>query len=131
MDMTTKPQGKNRLLISIILFILCYFGARAILEQTTLSVGIRLSSALLPIPPFAWFLVMLMRGIRSLDELQRRIHLEALAVAYPLAMVLILTLGLLQRVIILPFEDWSYLHVWAFFPLMYFIGLTFAQRRYQ
>ena len=69
-------------------------------------------------------------GIRQLDELERRIHLEALAVAFPLGILLLMTLGLLQRAITLKFEDWSYGHVWPFMFLFYFVGLALARRRY-
>ena len=42
-----------------------------------------------------------------------------------------MTLGLLQRAIVLPFEDWSYLHVWVYLPVFYFGGIAIASRRYQ
>jgi heme A synthase len=79
---------------------------------------------------FTVFLVTFIRLIGGMDELQRRIQLEALAVAFPLAILLLMTLGLLQRAIHLPFEDWSYAHVWAYLPIFYFIGLVVANRRY-
>ena len=71
------------------------------------------------------------RGVRQLDELEQRIQLEALAFAFPLAMILLLTLGLLEIAIQLPPEDLSYRHVWAMLPVLYFIGLIVANRRYQ
>ena len=67
----------------------------------------------------------------ALGELERRIHLEALAIAFPLATVLLLTLGLLDLAITLPGEDWSYRHVWYWLPILYAAGLTIAKRRYQ
>jgi hypothetical protein len=70
-------------------------------------------------------------GPDLLDEMQRRIHLEALAIAYPLATLLLMTLGLLQRAVELPFEDWSYAHVWIYLPIFYFLGVAFTARRYQ
>jgi hypothetical protein len=70
-------------------------------------------------------------SVGSLDEMQRRIHLEALVIAFPLAILLLMTLGLLQLAIPLPEEDWSYWHIWAFLPMFYFIGLAFAWRRYR
>jgi hypothetical protein len=110
---------------------LAYFGARGLLERGPAEAWLRVGIALIPTPLFAVFLVTFVRCLRSLDELQRRIQLEALAIAFPLAILLLMTLGLLQRAIPLPFEDWSYAHVWTYLPIFYFIGLAVASRRYQ
>jgi hypothetical protein len=111
-------------------WIVAYFGARGVLEQTGFGTGVRVAAALAPIPFFAAFLIRLINAIRQLDELERQIHLEALAVAFPVGILLLMTLGLLQRAITLPFEDWSYGHVWPMMVLFYFIGLVVARRRY-
>ena len=107
-----------------------YVLAFAAAESTHWPQGLRILAALLPVPLFASFLAALISGVRQLDELERRIQLEALAVAFPLAMLMLMTLGLLQRVIELSMDDWSYRHVWGFLPLLYVIGLVIARRRY-
>jgi hypothetical protein len=111
--------------------VLVYLLARWLLDNRPLEEGARIVVALLPIVPFALFLGLMLAGIRQMDELHRRVHLEALAIAYPLAMLLFMLLGLLELVIPLPPEDWSYRHVWQFLPLLYFIGLACTWRRYQ
>jgi hypothetical protein len=88
------------------------------------------AAALLPVAPFALFLLALSRGIRKLDELERRIQLEALALAFPLAMLLLMALGLLELAVPLSRDDWSYRHVWAMLPILYYGGLALARRRY-
>jgi hypothetical protein len=112
-------------------WLVSYFAARWLLEHAAMAPWLRVAVALFPVPFFALFLVLFIRGIRGLDELQRRIQLEALAVAFPLAVLLLMTLGLLQRAIELPFEDWSYAHVWVYLPLFYFFGICIAARRYR
>src|SRR5262245_38508810 len=115
------------LLVGVLgLWLLAYFFARVLLKGGGMETWQRVAVALMPIPPFAACLAVFIRNIRSLDELERRIHLEALAIAFPLTMLLLMTLGLLQRAIELPFEDWSYLHVWYYLPLFYFGGLAYA-----
>ena len=52
-------------------------------------------------------------------------------IAYPLAILLLVTLGFLQLAIDLPAEDWSYRHVWALLPCFYFLVLAIAWRRYR
>jgi hypothetical protein len=112
-------------------WILSYLGARAALSGLELEPWARVLVVLAPIVPTALFLWLVIANIRSLDELQRRVHLEALAIAYPLAILLLWTLGLLQLAINLSPDDWSYRHVWVYLPLFYFLGLAVASRRYQ
>jgi len=115
------------------LWAVSFLGARLALDRD-LDWGppaARVAVALLPVVPTALFLWAIVSLIRSFDEMQRRIHLEALAFAFPLAILLLMTLGLLQLAIDLPMEDWSYRHVWVFLPLFYFGGLSLAWRKYR
>ncbi|MEJ7702074.1 MAG: hypothetical protein WKF71_20920 [Pyrinomonadaceae bacterium] len=66
------------------------------LNEFQLQGWVRVAVALLPILPFVLFLSMVLAEIRSLDELWRRIHLEALAIAFPLAVLLLMILGLME-----------------------------------
>jgi hypothetical protein len=116
--------------VAIIVWFLAYFGARAGLEVTGLPPVGRVLVALVPALPFAWFLVVLIRGMRELDELHRKVQLEALAIAYPVLMLVLMTLGLLELAVPLPPEDLSYRHVWGFTPLIYFVSVTITWRRY-
>lgn len=126
-----KDTSGRRLLLSGILFFVGYVLALAAAEMTHLPQAARIAMALLPIAAFIWILLQIVAGIRQLDELERRIQLEALAVAYPCSLVLMMMLGVLQRVVYLSPHDWSYRHVWPFFVLFYLGGLALARRRYQ
>lgn len=121
---------RNTMAVGIAWF-LAYWGARAVLENPDLAVGLKVAAALFPVPIFALFLVLFIRLIRTMDELERRIQLEALAIAYPLAVLLLMTLGLLQRAVDLPFEDWSYAHVWMYVVVFYVLSIPWVARRYQ
>lgn len=112
-----------------ILWVLSYLGALFALKDLTLEPWLRLAVALTPLLPTALFLAAVVSAIRSFDELERRVHLEALAVAFPLAVLLLMTLGLLELAVALPAEDWSYRHVWIYLPIFYFAGLAVARRR--
>ena len=130
-DSISSPKtGKSRVLWLGILWLAMYFAARVILKQQSLGTGVRVGIALLPVPVFAAFLWSAIRSLRGAEEFERRIHLEALAVAFPLAMLLLTTLALMQRAVELRFEDWSYAHVWIYLPIFYLGGLTLARRRY-
>ena len=106
-----------------------YVAARLALELS-LSPRLRLLIALAPIVPFVFALVGVVRGIRSMDELHRRVHLEALALAFPLTLLLIMTLGLLELAIGLSPDDWSYRHILPFLIVFYAFGLWRAWKRY-
>ena len=66
-----------------------------------------------------------------MDELERRIELEALGFAFPAAVVFLMTIGLLDIAISLNPDDFSLRHIWAMMPIFYFAGLWRAKRRYQ
>ena len=87
--------------------------------------------AAVPLIAFAWFIAVEVRAIRGGDELQRRIQLEALAVAYPASILLVYALGLLERagVSVPGFRDLR--DVWPLTILPYFVGIVLAQRRYR
>lgn len=135
MNRTTVAQRKSGYVAFAwsIIWILTYFGARLLLK----SMGppradwARIGVALVPLVPFVIFLWTFIGDMRRADELERRINLEALAWAYPLAMVLIMVLALMQIAMPLKDDDWSYRHVWPFFWVFWLFGQAFARRRYQ
>ena len=108
-----------------------FFIARGMLDMTELSVGTRVSLALMPVPAFAWFIWEFTQMVSQADELERRIQLEALSVAFPLTLLLLMTLGLLQVAMELNMDDWSYRHIWPIVYIFYVFGLLRARRRYQ
>jgi hypothetical protein len=117
----------------VVMWAVAYLGGRLALDKelNLQPTALRVAAALLPVVPTALFLWCIVAAIRGLDEMQRRVHLEALAIAFPLAILLLMTLGLLQLAIPLPEEDWSYRHVWVYLPFFYFLGLGIAWKRYR
>jgi hypothetical protein len=112
-----------------ILWGLTYIAARFALELD-LPAWLRLLIALVPVLPFMLALVGFVRGIRSMDELHRRVHLEALVLAFPLTLLLVMTLGLLDLAVGLSPDDWSYRHLLPFLVIFYAFGLWRAWKRY-
>jgi len=126
-----NPPGPWTVIFTALTWVLVYLLTRRLLENGQLLQGWRIVVALAPMVPFTFFLAFMLAGIRSMDELQRRIQLEALAIAFPLAILLFMLLGLLELAFPLSPQDWSYRHTWSYLPLFYFIGLAIASRRYQ
>lgn len=137
MPITTDPPTKPRAALSVgwavvALWAVVFFGARLALDKDLqLPAWAKVTAALAPILPTALLLWVVVGAIRGLDELHRRVHLEALAIAFPLAILLLVTLGFLQLAIDLPAEDWSYRHVWPLLPVFYLVGLCVAWRHYK
>ena len=117
--MPTQASQRDRVLclITAALFAASYVAATWALKGLEMSSVARIAIAISPFPFFVAFLVAEIRVLRRVDELERRIQLEALA--------------LLERAIPLSPLDWSYRHVWCFLPLFYFAGLGIARRRYR
>ena len=132
-DTLSRPlTGRRSCLVSAGLAFVTYFGVRLLLENTALAGPLRIVVALLPVPFFVFFLLTEVRYMRNLDELQRRIQLEALAIAFPVVLLLLMTLGLLQVAgVAISQEDWSYRHIWFLALLAYAVGVKTAERRYR
>ena len=106
-----------------------YIAARLgleIVEERWLRVGL----AVLPIPFFVALIRIAYRAIASGDELFRRIHLEALAFAFPVTVTLLMVLGLFEMATGLNPDDFSYRHIWPLAILAYYGGWALAMRRY-
>lgn len=129
-EQTHRVYG-YRLLLTGALWASVYGFSRGLLAMDIEERWIRIGLALIPIPFFVSFLWMWMKGVGTMDELERRIQLEALALAFPLMAVLLMTLGLLEVAVGPNPDDWSLRHVWLMMPLLYYFSLWRAKRRYQ
>lgn len=120
-----------RLLVRGLLWVSVFLIARGLLALEFGTPVTRSIVALLPTPFFIGYLWTWMKGVEQMDELERRIELEALGFAFPATLVFMMTVGLLDLAIALNPEDISARHTWAMLPLLYYIGLWRARRRYQ
>ena len=119
-----------RLLIRGLLWVSIYLLSRGLLEMIAGPAAIRVAIALLPLPFFIFYLWTWFKGAAAMDELQRRIELEALGFAFPAAIVVLMTIGLIDLAITLPGDDFSLRQIWLMLPVLYYVGLWRAQRRY-
>jgi hypothetical protein len=98
-------------------------------KQFPLRSPARIVSALVQGTASAIVIVMSLRSIRRLDELQLRIHLEALAIAFAGTGILATGYGFLVNAG-LPDIDWGEV-VWPSMVVLWVIGLVIANRRYR
>lgn len=113
-----------------VLFVLAYFAARLGLAAVAPGSSAALALAILPVPFFAALVWIYVRRVRSFDELQRRIHLEALALGFPISLLVVFTAGLLDLAGFHGHQNWDVPRLWPLVLLPYWIGLARAHRRY-
>jgi hypothetical protein len=127
----TRQIYDVRLLTRGLLWISIYVLSRGMLELDLSPQPLRVLIALFPIPFFVWYLVTWMRGVARMDELQRQIELEALGFAFPAVLVILMTMGLLDVAVTLNPDDFRLRNTWLLLPMLYYVGLWRARRRYQ
>lgn len=115
------------MLLAAVAWLAAYFLGRAVTESENVSTALQIVVALLPIVPFAAFVYFAVKSNRGMDELQLRVQVEALAVAFPLSILFLMVFGLLGEALDLTLER----HVWFYLPVFYFGGVALAWRRYQ
>lgn len=100
-----------------------------LLKTQSLGAPVRFALALIPVAAYVVCLVSYLRLIRLADELQRRIHLEALAIAFPSSAVAVFACEYLRKAgFISEFKpDYALMIMLALWALGFFI----AWRRYQ
>ena len=139
MNPATVPEAKPRvarrsLLLTVLVpaaFVLAYFGARAGIENVEPGSNTALAFALLPVPFFGGLVWGYVRAVRGMDELGRRIQLEALAFAYPIALLVAFTAGLLDLAGFHGAQNWDLPRLWPMLLMPYWFGVFRAARRYQ
>lgn len=111
-------------------FVVVYLGARLGLDAVEPGSRAALALALLPVPAFAALIYAFTRQVRALDELGRRVQLEALAFAFPIALLVAFTAGLLDLAGFRGEGNWDLPRLWPLLLLPYWFGVVIAQRRY-
>lgn len=77
------------------------------------------------------YTVRLIRNFSLLDEVQIRIQLEAVSIAFVLSLALVMVFGLIELVDGFKVDHISHLYVFPAFFLFYLIGLIISHRKYR
>ena len=110
------------MLAYVVLLPLSIFAYRAV-DQEALKALI----AVVPIIPTFFGLVAIVRAVRRMDELERRVHFEAVAFAFAATGLLTFTYGLLEN---LDFPRISLTWVMPLMIVLWALGQALARRRY-
>jgi len=105
------------------------FGAYWALGRTELGNSARIVVALTPLPADIALIVLALRRIRRLDEFQKRIHFEAVTVAFLSTGVAVFVYGYLQKADAAGPLNMGL--VWGFMLIFYAIGYFVAVNHYK
>ena len=124
------PASSGRVIAAGTAWLAVYVAARWAVALGDLADVARLAAAFMPLFAFYWFVAVVRRELRNADELQRQVQLEALALAFPTSMVVLMTLGLMEIFhggrLDLPLKD-----AWVALPAIYGVCLAAVRYRYR
>ncbi len=115
--------------ITLVLATAIDIGAYWALGHTELGTTARIVVALLPLPGNIALIALVVRGIRRLDEFQKRVHFEAVTLAFLSTGVAVFVYGYLQKAHAVGPLNMGL--VWAFMLIFYAVGYFIAVRHYQ
>lgn len=125
-------RSNRRRLIGLMIAGVCAgiaaLGSSWTLRHMDLTTSARLVVALLPGPFFIWLVLAELRWLRTMDEFQRRVVLDSLAIAFPVAITIGVVVDGLQKGGFV--ATWSVGDVWPFMALAWVPSLWIANRRY-
>lgn len=124
-----RARWLRRILTIALATALAIIAAAWVGRQFPLRSPVRISMALVQGAATAVLIVALARPMRQMDELQRRIQLEALALAFAGTAILATAYGFLINAG-LPEIDWGE-WIWPGMTVLWVIGLVIAGRRYR
>jgi NAD/NADP transhydrogenase beta subunit len=120
----------DRVLIYAILWCLSYVGSLFAIKSLQIPIEASVVLTFISVLAFALFIYKFFRSIVFMDEVQVKIQMEAVVLAFALGLLLVMTLGLIDLFIVLNPEDWSYRFLVPIFIVFYFLGLFIAKRKY-
>lgn len=126
----SKKHLSDRVPVYAFIWAGSYIGSLGAMKTLELSPAVGIMLTLVPAIAFALFLYKFYRSLYFMDEVQIKIQMEAVVVAFALALFTIMTLGLIDLAVELQPEDWSYRFLVPLFVAYYFIGLFISKRKY-
>ncbi len=126
----TFGSTANQLLLAF-LAVLAAALAGFLLRHHALAAPLRLLLVVAPVIASGFYIASLLEWIRGLDELQRRIHLEAAAFSLPMLVLAAMLISSLPHAGIPVPLRWGWESIAAALVLFSTVGLWIAKRRYR
>jgi hypothetical protein len=113
---------------AMIVYALLLLASVFLIKHSSPSAWWHIPLALIPIIPIFFAVRAFLRFFRRIDELQRRIQLEALALSFGVTCIVTFSYGLLEYA---GFPPLSWIWILPFMMMVWSIGACIASRRYQ
>ena len=123
-----RKQYLIELSSTLAVYVVMLVGSIELLTHTDVARPWRDVVALSPMIPAAAMAWIILRELRRMDELQRRIQLEALGFSFAGTAILTFSYGFLES---LGYPRLSMFTVWPILAVLWVVGLVLARRRYQ
>jgi hypothetical protein len=127
--MHSSSSARTAIFITLLLATAIDIGASLALRRTDLGATARTAIALLPLPGNIALIALILRAIRRLDDFQKRIHFEAVTLAFLSTGVAVFVYGYLQKADAVGPLNMGL--VWTFMLFFYAIGYFIAVRHYK
>jgi len=124
-----NPGTAKVLLVTLLSSVVIDVGAIWALHHFELGSAARIAVALSPVPGKIAVIALILRAIRQLDEFQKRIHFEAVTVAFLSTGVAAFVYGYLEKAHAVGPLNLG--RVWTFMLLFYAIGVFIAKKHYR
>jgi hypothetical protein len=124
--MEYPPKVIRNLVVSGAFFFVIFLGSIYLIDQD-IGGAYQTLIALAPTIPLLIFIIVIAKAISSLDELQRRIQVEAIAIGFGLTILIVLAIGLLGLTGI-PQPDWLFVSLIMVFSWL--VGKLWTRWKY-
>ena len=112
-----------------ILIVITWVAASSLMHTLNVALPVRILIGLVPVSLLVYQIILAFRYTSGQDEVQKRIILEGLAIAFAIALPIIFLIGFIMKAgVKLPFE---FMDSGYFLELALLIGYAIAYRRYQ
>lgn len=128
-----QTRHTRRLLLLSVASAAFVIGVSALDRAGLVPSPLRIPAALIPLVPLVWFFRVLLSWMDAMDELQRRIHLEAMAIQFAATALLVMGCGMLVRFGVLPNVSFGSAYPWLWIAMFLFwvAGITAVRRKYE
>jgi hypothetical protein len=126
----SKPHLHDRVFVYAAIWCCSYIGSLLAFRTMDVPKEAGIVLTLVTVLSFILFVYKYYRSIFFMDEVQIKIQMEAIVIAFAIGLTTLITLGLLELFISLNKNDWSYRHIVPLFATAYFLGLFISKRKY-
>lgn len=128
MNETSTPAFRREFTIAMLAYVVALCLSIYLLQVVRVGGYWRWLVALMPVPPMVMVAVAVMRDLRRIDEMQRKVQFEALALSFAGTALLTFSYGFLENV---GFPKLPTFGIWPIMALLWIAGLRVVRRRYR